>query len=72
MKTLNQIWIRARNDPINRRIQGFSFRDLKNEVRRRRCDFLRFSRPILNFKYSLDAEMSLEDEEFKIFSYCGV
>ena len=72
MKTLNLTRSRARNDPINRWILGFSFRDFKNEVRHLRCDFFRFSQPILDFKCSLDAEMSLEEEEFKRFSYCGV
>ena len=60
MKTRNLTWSRARNDPINYRIQGFLFRDFKNEVRRSRCDFFHFFQPILDFKYSLDAEMSLE------------
>ena len=72
MKKLNLSRIRAQNDPINRRIHGFSSRTFENEVRQWRCDFFQFYQPILDFKYSLDAEMSLEDEEFKRFSYYGV
>ena len=72
MKTLNLTWIRAQNNPINRRIQGFSSRTFENKVRHSRCDFSQFPRSILDFKHSLDAEMRLEDEEFKRFSYSGV
>ena len=62
MKTLNLTQSRTRNDPINRWIQGHSFCDFENEVRRLRCDFFLFSRPILDLKHSLDVEMSLEGE----------
>ena len=72
MKTLNLTQSRARNDPINRQIQCFSFRDFKNEAWRSRYDFFQFSWPILDFKHSLDMKMSLEDEEFKRFLDCGV
>ena len=72
MKTLNLTRSRARNDPIIRRIQGFSFRDFENEVWRSRCDFFQFSQRIIDFKHSLDGEMSIEDEEFKRFLYSGV
>ena len=58
---LNLTRSRARNDPINRRIQGFSFRNFENKVWHLRYDFFQFSRPILDFKHYLDAEMSLED-----------
>ena len=72
MKTRNLTQSRARNDPINYRIQDFSFRDFKNKVWRSRCDFFRFPRLIFDFKHSLDVEMSLEDVEIKRFSDCGV
>ena len=72
MKTLNLTRSRARNDPINCRIQRFSFRDFENKVRRSRCDFFQFSQPILDFINSLDAKLSLEDEEVKRLSDCGV
>ena len=68
MKRLNLTQSRARNDPINCQIQGFSLLDFENEVRRSRCDFFQFSQPLLDFKHSLDVEMSLEEEEFKRFS----
>ena len=66
-KTRNLTQICTRNDPINRRIQGFSFCDFDNEVRRSRDDFFQFSLPNLDFKPSLDTEMSLEEEEIKRF-----
>ena len=72
MKTHNLTQSRAWNDPTNRRIQGFSFRDFENEVWCSRCDFLWFPWSISDFKHSLDAEMNLEDAEIKRFSYCGV
>ena len=59
MKTHNLTRSRARNDPINCQIQGFSFCDFENEVRRSSCNFFLFFQPILDFKHSLDAEMSL-------------
>ena len=54
MKTINPTRSRALNDPINRRIQGFSF-----------FNFFQLPQLILDFKHSLDAEMSLKDEELK-------
>ena len=72
MKRCNLAQSRTRNDPINRRIQGFSFCDFENEVQRSRCDFFRFFPPNLDFKPSLDAKISLEEEEFKRFKDCGV
>ena len=72
MKTLNLTQSRTRNDPINRRIQGFSFRDFENDIRHSRWGFFQFSRPILDLKHSLDTEMILEGEEVKRFSDCGV
>ena len=72
MKTYNLTQSRAQNDLINCQLQGFSFRDFENEVRRSRCDFFRFSQPILDFKTSLVVKISLEEEEFKIFKDCDV
>ena len=65
MKTHNLTRSHAQNDPINRWIQGFSFRDFENEVWRSRCDFFRFFQPILDFKHSSNIEMSLEELEIK-------
>ena len=65
MKTHNLTQSHAQNDPINCRLQGFSFRDLENKFERSRCDFFRFSPSILDFKYSSDAKMSLEEVEIK-------
>ena len=67
MKTRNLTPSRTGNNPINHWIQGFSFRDFKNKVRRSRGDFFLFSPVNLDFKPSLHAEMSLEEEEIKIF-----
>ena len=72
MKTRNLTQSHAWNDPINRQIQCFSFRDFENEVRRSRCDFFRFFQPILDFKHSSDAKMSLEELKIKWFSDSGV
>ena len=51
MKTHNLTQSRARNDPINCRIQDFLFRDFENKVRRSRYDFFQFFQPILDFKH---------------------
>ena len=67
MKTRNLTQSRAWNDPINHRIKSFSFCDFENKVRRSWCDFFWFSPPILDFKYSLDVEMSLTEVEIKWF-----
>ena len=69
---MNPTRSRARNEPITRRVQGFSFHDFEDEVWRSRCDFFRFPQSISDLKHSLDAEMSLEDVEIKRFSDCGV
>ena len=60
-KTRNLNQSRARNYLIDRSIKGFSFHNFKNKVRRSRVDFFRFSPQNLDFKYSVDAEMSLEE-----------
>ena len=56
---------RTQNDPINRQIKGFSFRNFKNEVQCSRGDFFWFSPQNLDFKFSLGAKTSLEEEEIK-------
>ena len=61
MKRRNLTQSRAWIDPLNRQIQGFSFRDFENKVWCSRCDFFRFFQPILNFKHSSDAEIILEE-----------
>ena len=71
MKTCDLTRSRAQNDPINYRIQGFSFRDFKNEVRCLRYDFFQFSQPN-DLKHSSDVEMRLEEDEFNSFSDCDV
>ena len=40
----------------------FSFADFENKVTHLRGDFFQFSQPILDFKHSLNAKMSLEEE----------
>ena len=72
MKTHNLTQSHVGNDPISHRIQGFSFPDFENEVRHSRCDFFQFFPPNIDFKPSLDAEMSLEEKEFKRFKDCGI
>ena len=72
MKTSNLTRSHARSDPINRRIQGFLFRDFKNKVRHSRCDFFQFFKPIIDFNYSSDTEMILEEVEIKWFLNYGV
>ena len=67
MKTLNLTRSRARIDPIDCRIKGFSFRNFEDEIRHSRGDFTLFFQQNLDFKHSLDAKMSLEKEEVKRF-----
>ena len=67
MKTHNLTQDSDRNDPINRRIQGFSFRDFENDHRCSRGEFSLFDRGNLTFNHSVDAEMCLEVFENKIF-----
>ena len=45
----------------------FSFCEFKDKIRHSRGDFFLFFRQTLDFKHSLDAEMSLEEEEIKRF-----
>ena len=57
----------ARNDPIDRRIKGFLFRDFEDDCWHSRNNFSIFSPQNLTFKHSLDEEIDLEDEESKRF-----
>ena len=72
MKTHNLTQSRARNDPINRRMHGYSFRDFEDKNWHLRCDFSLLPRSISDFKCSSDAEMCHEGKEIKRLSYCGV
>ena len=63
MKTLKITQSRPQNDPINGRIQAFSFCDFENKVQCSGYDFFQFFQPILDFKHSSDAEMILKEEE---------
>ena len=56
------------NDPIDRRIDGYSFRDFKREHWCSRDKFSLIDRQNLTFNHSMDAESSLEEirnERFK-------
>ena len=72
MRSHNLTQSHTRNNPINCWIQGFSFRDFENKIQRLKCDFLLLFQPILDFKHSSNAEMSLEEVEIKWFSDCGI
>ena len=67
MKTHNLNRSRARIDPIDRWIKGFLFCNFEDEIRHSRGNFSLFFLRNLYFKHSLDAEMSLEEEEMKRF-----
>ena len=60
------------NDPINRYIQGFSFRDFKDNQRCSRGKFSLFYRRNLTSNHSVDEEISLEVIGSKRFEYGGV
>ena len=67
-KTRNLTRDNDRNDLINRRIQGFSFRDFENECRCARVEFSLIDRRNLSFNHFVEAEMCLEEirrERFK-------
>ena len=64
-KTHNLTQSLTQNDPINHQIQGFSVHDFENKVQHSRDDFFLFYLPIIDFKHSSDAEMSLEEQEIK-------
>ena len=55
MKSRNLTQINLRNDPINRRMQGFSFQIDEDKNWSSRCDFFLLLQLSLDFKHSLDA-----------------
>ena len=63
MKTHNLTQINLRNDPINRRMQGFSFRISEDEVWSSRWQFSFLFRLNYGFIHSIEAEMSCEHIE---------
>ena len=63
----NLTWSRAQIDPIVHWIIGFSFRDYEDKIWHSRGNFSLFFWRNLEFKYSLDVKMSLEEEEIKRF-----
>ena len=67
MKTHNLTGNRARNDPIDHRIKGFSFHDFDDKIHHSRGDFSLFFQQNLDFKHSLEAKIDLEEEEIKRF-----
>ena len=66
-KTQIQTQDRARNDPIDHLIKGFSFCDFENDRRHSKNNFTLFSPRNLTFKHPLDAEPNLEVKESKRF-----
>ena len=63
MKTSNLTQSSLRNDPINRRMHGFSFLIFEDEIE---VQDVISSRSNFDFKHSLDAETSQEHEEIKL------
>ena len=63
MKSPNLTQINLRNDLINRRIQGYSFRNSEDEVWCSRCDCIQFSRSKFEFQHSIEAQMGYEHRE---------
>ena len=63
MKSRNLTQSSLRNDPINLRMQGFSFRIDEDENLSSRCDFFLLFRSKFDFKHSIEAEMSQEHYE---------
>ena len=75
MKTCNLTQISLQNDPINRRMHGFSFRIFEDEVEVQdviSLDQNLISRSNFDFKHSLDAERSQECKEIDWHSNFGV
>ena len=60
MKSCNLTQSSLRNDPINRWMQGFSFRIDEDENSSSRCDFFLLFQSKFDFKHSIEAEMSQE------------
>ena len=65
MKSRNLTQSSLRNDPINRRMQGFSFWIDEDENWSSRWDFFLLFRSKFDFKHSIEAEMSQEHYETK-------
>ena len=65
-KTCNVAQNRAQNDPIHCRIKAFHSAFWKTKIQSSSSKFFMFSQWNLDFKYSLDAEMTLEEEENEI------
>ena len=63
MKTRNLTQISLQNDPINRRMHGFSFRIDEDENWSSRCDFFILLRSNFDFIHSNETEMSCEHRE---------
>ena len=67
MKTHNLTPNSCRVDPIDFRTKGFLFRNFEDKIRHLRGDFSLFFWQNLDFKHSLDAETSIEEEKIKRF-----
>ena len=65
MKTRNLTQSSLRNDPINHRMHGFSFRVFEDEIEVQDVISPSISQSKSDFKHSLDAETSQEHEEIK-------
>ena len=63
MKTRHLTQISLRNDPINRRMHGFSFWVSEDEVWSSRCEFFFLFRSEFDFKGSMGAEMHQDYKE---------
>ena len=63
MKSRNLTQISLQNDPINRRMQGFSFRIDEDKNWSSRCDFFLLLQSKFDFKHSIESEMSQEHYE---------
>ena len=60
MKSRSLTQSSLRNDPINRRMQGFSFQIDEDENWSSRCDFFLLLKSEFDFKHSIEGEMSQE------------
>ena len=66
-KTKILIWDSAQIDPTDGWIKSFSFHEFEDDRRHSRRNFSLFSQQNLNFKYSSNAQMSLEVKGSKKF-----
>ena len=66
-KTCNLTQHCARNDPINRRIKTFHFAFWKTTIQRSSYEFFHLIWWNIDFKHSLDAELSLKEDQNKRF-----